>query len=195
MATLNYYNTHAQSFFDRTINADMVDAYGKFLPLLPVKASILDAGCGSGRDALYFKKYGHNVTAFDASEGMVKLSSQLLEMQTLHLSFQDMNFSGEFDGIWANASLLHVPYEETHVVFSKINHALKKDGVFYASYKYGEAEMLSEDRDFFNMTEETILPYISGLFSVIEVCQTDDTRSTVKPSPANKWLHFLGRKI
>lgn len=66
--------------------------------MLPKNAHILDAGCGSGRDAKYFQSQGHNVTAFDASEEMIKLSTKETNQQTLHLHFQDLDFKQEFDG-------------------------------------------------------------------------------------------------
>ena len=97
--TTNYYDQNAESFAKRTIERDVSDAYKKFLNLLPSKSRILDAGCGSGRDAKYFKQLGHDVVAFDASIEMVKLSSLEVDHPTLHLNFQDMAFKEEFDGV------------------------------------------------------------------------------------------------
>ena len=61
MNSINYYNQNAQAFFTRTVNADVNDGYSKFLPHLPQKGRILDAGCGSGRDSLYFKNVGFDI--------------------------------------------------------------------------------------------------------------------------------------
>jgi SAM-dependent methyltransferase len=194
MNTIAYYNANAQSFYERTINTDLSHFHTKFLDFLPEKAHILDAGCGSGRDTKYFQSQEHTVTAFDASEEMVRISTKETNQQTKLLKFQSLNFKEEFDGVWANASLLHIPYEEIQDVYGRIYNALKPGGIFYGSYKYGEGHMSVKGREFYNMNEETVLPYLEDLFEVIEICQTEDTRSQVAPSPDNAWLNFIVRK-
>ncbi|MCE2717042.1 MAG: class I SAM-dependent methyltransferase [Pseudomonadota bacterium] len=136
MSTLSYYNAKALDFYDRTINTDMSHVYKKFLQHLPKGAHILDAGCGSGRDSKYFLSKGYEITAFDGSQEMVLLAEKELGKSVLHMLFQDLNFEEKFDGVWACASLLHIPYEETKDVYKRIHNALKPNGVFYASYKH-----------------------------------------------------------
>ncbi len=194
MDTIDYYNKNAQAFYDRTIYTNLTETYDKFLSLLPEKAFILDAGCGVGRDTKYFLGRGHHVTAFDASPEMVRYASQETGQEIVLSRYQDISFQEQFDGVWAQASLLHVPYEETRIVYEKIYHALKPGGVFYASYKYGDAYMPTVDRDFYNMTESTILQYFTGLFDPIEIGKTADTRSKVAMSPDKAWLNFIVRK-
>jgi len=58
---MNYYDTHAQQYFDKTAHADMKELYDMVLPDLPKSARILDLGCGSGRDAAFFKAQGYDV--------------------------------------------------------------------------------------------------------------------------------------
>lgn len=194
MKSIKYYQDNAKSFYDRTIGADMSHIYKKFFAVLPPKAKILDAGCGSGRDSKYFLSLGYEVVAFDGSEEMVKLSTREIGKQTLHLRFEDMNFDCEFDAVWASLSLLHVPYDQMRDVLIKIRCALKFGGIFYASYKYGDYAMKSQERDFYNMTEKTILPYIKGLFEVIEIWESPDTISTIAPSSSKTLLNVLCRK-
>ena len=130
--TIAYYNNHAQAFYDRTIHADLANNYQLFLKYLPEKAHILDAGCGVGRDAKYFLNHGYTVTAFDASEEMVRLATQETKLPVLLSTFEAMDFQEVFDGVWAEASLLHIPYHETRNVYQKIYQALKPGGVFHA---------------------------------------------------------------
>lgn len=193
-STIDYYNQNAQAFYDRTINASLENMYPKFLAYVPKNGLILDAGCGSGRDTKYFLSKGYNVTAFDASEEMVKLSTQTTGQMTHHLRFEDLTYNQAFNAIWANASLLHISYNQTPTIFKSIYKALKPDGVFYASYKYGENKMTVEGREFFNMTETTILPYLQDLFEIIEIWKSDDTRSRVAPSADKSWLNILVKK-
>ena len=96
-----------------------------FLKLLPKNGKILDAGCGSGRDSLFFKQQGYDVVSFDISKELVDLASRLIGQKVLHMSFGDLDFENEFHGIWASASLLHIPQEEMDDVLEKLSRALK----------------------------------------------------------------------
>lgn len=189
------YKNNSESFYRRTINLDWSENYNKFLSYLPPKAHILDAGCGVGRDAKYFRSKEMYVTAFDASEKMVELASIEAKMDVKYCRFQDLDFDQMFDGIWAQASLLHIPYSETRSVYEKMHRSLKPSGIFYGSYKYGNDHMPTPERDFYNMNEENIAPYFNGLFDVIEIWQEQDTRSQVNPSKEGKWLCFIVRKL
>ncbi len=77
----------------------MGSLYEPFLTLLPADAHIMDAGCGSGRDALAFLGKGYEVTAIDASEAMVKLASRHIGHRVLKLSLDRIEFENCFDGV------------------------------------------------------------------------------------------------
>ena len=102
--TVEYYNRNADAFFDSTIHADMSEQIRAFLEFLPAGGTILDAGCGSGRDSLVFMKHGFHVEAFDASEEMCKRAAKVLGKKVLQCRVEDMAFQEQFDGIWACAS-------------------------------------------------------------------------------------------
>jgi len=72
--TINYYNQNAESFIAQ--NADMHPTQERFLRLLDANTSILDFGCGSGRDAKYFLEKGYQVTAIDGSAELCRLASE-----------------------------------------------------------------------------------------------------------------------
>ena len=162
---------------------------------LPAGAHILDAGCGVGRDSKYFLNKGYVVSAFDASQEMVNFAIRETGLDVLQLRFQDMTFKDEFDGIWASASLLHVSYADTKDVYQKIHRALKPGGIFYASYKYGQDCVHARGRDFWNMDELTILPYLDGLFDVIDLLKSEDVRSNIPARDGSSWLNFIVRKL
>nr|QQZ48807.1 class I SAM-dependent methyltransferase [Phenylobacterium glaciei] len=69
---------------------------------------MLDAGCGSGRDALAFRGLGFQVTAFDGSSRMVEMAQAHTGLKVLHMDFSQVAWVAAFDGIWSCASLLHV---------------------------------------------------------------------------------------
>jgi SAM-dependent methyltransferase len=133
-----YYDRNADAFVAGTIAADMAAFYGPFLARVPDGGAILDAGCGSGRDSRRFKDRGYAVTAFDASEAMVRRSAALLGQPVLHLRLQDLAFADAFDGVWACASLLHVPRAEMGDVLGRLALVLLGAGLLVAGYLEGQ---------------------------------------------------------
>ena len=189
---MNYYDKNAKEFFDGTVDADMSSHHEKFLKLIPEKGHILDAGCGSGRDTKKFKELGYDVTAFDGSEEMCKLASKFSGVNVNHMQFQEIDFANEFDGIWASASLLHVPSDELDLVLRNLKNSLKEDGVFYASFKYGDFEGERNGRYFNDMTESSAVElFEKNDFEIIETWITSDSR---KGRENEKWTNILVKK-
>lgn len=190
---MKYYDENAQEFFDNTVNADMTPHYKKFLEAIPQGCHILDAGCGSGRDTLNFLKLGYEVTPLDASEQMCKLAGKHTKQDILCIKFQDIDFTDCFDAIWASASLLHVTTDELDLVLSKLNKSLKKDGVLYASFKYGDFEGLRNGRYFTDLTEKTAQElFIKNKFEILNTWITEDVR---KERKEEKWVNILVKKV
>jgi SAM-dependent methyltransferase len=88
--------------------------YIAFLREIPEGGAILDAGCGSGRDSLAFLRRGYRVVLIDASREMVAAATKHTGQQALFLRFDEIDFTDEFDGIWAYGSLLHVTWRDLH---------------------------------------------------------------------------------
>lgn len=154
---MQYYNENAVEYAEKTLPISMTEQYEKFLRTLPQNGFILDAGCGSGRDALYFLKNGYKVDAFDGSDEMARLAGQLTGLNVKCLRFQEYAPRPIYDGIWANASLLHVPHEELHDVLTAFRQSLKPCGTLYCSFKYGKKDSVdSHGRCFTNKTCETL---------------------------------------
>ena len=103
--TIAFYD---EQYAESTVHLNMQKFYDRFEKYLPEGASVLDAGCGSGRDSKHFMERGYTVTAFDASETMCECASKLTGQEVRKLTFQEMDYHDCFDGIWACASLLHV---------------------------------------------------------------------------------------
>jgi len=189
----NYYEQHANSFFDETVKVDMTPLYGCFLPLLPDGAAILDAGCGSGRDALGFAKLGHRVIAFDASPSLVSLAERHIGQPVQCMRFQDVNWHNQFDGIWACASLLHVPAAELPGVMQRLRNALKPRGILYASFKYGKGEREHRGRRFTDLDEPGLAALLKHVTSLEEV-ETWITSDLRPGRESERWLNTLLRR-
>ncbi len=191
--TLAFYEGNAKQYYDGTANTNMTVLYTPFLTYMPTYASILDAGCGSGRDTLYFTSRGYQVTAFDYSPALVKLATKLTGQEVLNLSFQDLAFEDQFNGIWACSSLVHVPLGEMHDALFNLSRAMKVDGVLYASFMYGKGEHDRDGRFFVDLDEDGCSELIKQHpeLAVIRCWKTTDLR----PGRENeKWLNLLARK-
>ncbi|TCM62812.1 methyltransferase family protein [Acinetobacter calcoaceticus] len=151
--TLKYYNNNADLFYENTAHVDMGSLYAAFLGYLPQHAKILDLGCGSGRDTLYFKNQGHHVAAIDYAEELVARARALSGVDVAVASFYDLNETESYDGIWACASLLHCDRDRLTDVLGRILTALKPNGVCYMSFKYGQQDREIEGRHFTDLNE------------------------------------------
>ena len=187
-----YYKINAQAFYDSTIEVNMQTLYSHFLPLIPSGGAILDAGCGAGRDIKNFIDLGFDVEAFDASEELAALASQLIGKEVKVDLFQTYKTNKQFDAIWACASLLHVPLLELPEVFQCLSSILKINGLFYCSFKYGEEEIERNGRRFTNLNEISFAQLIKGLsLDVEKQWITGDLR---KGRESEKWLNVIVRK-
>jgi len=188
--TLKFCNHNAQTFFNNTFNLDLSKFYQPFLAILPVNAHILDAGCGSGRDSRYFLEQGYKVTAFDGSEAMVDLASVHIGQPVLHLFFQDVNFKEIFDGIWASASLLHVPETEIDEVITRLSNALKPGGAFYLSFKYGDKQVVRDGR-LFNYYNEALFTKLVDAHPELTLAEQWRNADTRAERAGEYWLNSI----
>lgn len=189
---LQYYQANAQDFYDATVDINMQALHQKFLPLVSSGGLILDAGCGAGRDSKAFLNAGFNVQAFDASEKLARLASTHIKQSVQHATFDTFQADRHYDGIWACASLLHVPMLELKGVLEKLISMLSDNGVFYCSFKLGNEEVTRNGRVFTNLNEESFGYYIHGLPVVIsEQWITGDLRDGRE---GEQWLNVILRK-
>jgi len=188
-STIEYYNQNADEYAERTIDLNLEHLYRPFLDELPLNGFILDAGCGPGRDSKIFIDRGYKVTAFDASEEMVKLAKKNSSTEVLNLKFSELDFHEKFDGIWACASLLHLSYKDLLIALEKLSKALKPSGILYCSFKYGEGECQIEDRLFTYMNEETFSRIMEKTpLKIHKIWITEDLRPERK---TDKWLNAV----
>lgn len=193
MSSIPYYNTNSKNFIEATFTADMFLFYDEFTQLLPKNASILDIGCGSGRDSLWFINHGYKVMAHDGAEEMVKHCQLLIGASVIHATFEEFWTESKFDGLWACASLLHVPREELVSLVNKYATFLKDKGVFFMSFKLREVDHEKDGRIFTNFTEKSIEKLIEqckGL-TIVKVIKSVDVREGREDE---EWLSVIVTK-
>jgi SAM-dependent methyltransferase len=191
--TIRYYDEHAEEFCAQSVGLDLSSIYPHFLEHIPAGGHILDAGCGSGRDSLYFKRYGYLVTAFDASEALVQYSSELLGQEVLHLTFDQVTFMDEFDGVWACASLLHIPPSKAAETFTRLANALKSGGVLFAALKHGSGQREMRGR-MFTFYDEDSLKELIDRTELLEVMRIWGNEYVRGDGEREKWINLLAKK-
>ena len=111
---------------------------------------ILELGTGSGRDARAMLDAGFSVDATDGSAGLAAIAEEVLGQPVRTMLFHELTAVGEYDGVFASASLLHVPRAELGDIIGRVRRALKDGGVAWASFKSGTAEGVDGLGRFYN---------------------------------------------
>ena len=188
--TLNYYNQNAAQFSDSTQSLDFASVQDIFLSFLQPQAHILDFGCGPGRDTKYFLSHGCSTDAIDGSEEFCRIASEYAGIPVKQMLFQEMNASEEYDGIWACSSILHSTYDDLKDILKKLARALKKEGILYASFKYGDFEGMRNGRYFIDMTEDKLqrILHETDVFQIKEKWISSDVR---QGRDDEKWMNML----
>ncbi|HEX5647423.1 MAG TPA: class I SAM-dependent methyltransferase [Nitrospira sp.] len=114
--------------------------------VLPQPARVLDLGCGAGQDARYLTKLGHQVIGLDRTMPLLRFARRrsasvpfvLADMRTLPVR------SGSLDGVWAAASLIHVPKSVARQVLRKLRDCVQPDGLLAATVTYGLRSRVKE---------------------------------------------------
>ena len=192
--TLAYYDQNSDTFVSGTLAADMQDARSRFAACLSSGALVLDFGCGSGRDTKAFLDAGFRVDAVDGSEELCAAASAYTGIAVKRMLFHELDAHDRYDGIWACASILHLPRAELAEVIIRLETALKHDGVLYASFKHGDYEGMWNGRYVTNFTEESLKTFWSSVTSMqlSDVWVTRDVRPDRKEE---KWINLLAWRV
>lgn len=193
--TLSFYETNAAQYVANTLTLDLGAEQQQFLASLPANAigstRLLDAGCGSGRDARAFSARGFQVTAFDGCAALALQARAFTGLPVRHLRFDEMDYAAQFEGVWACASLLHLPPAELGDAMSRIHRALTANGAFYACFKVGEGERIDSTGRYFNdFTPARLTGYLTECgFDVEAVTSVDN-----KLDAGMQWVNAFSRK-
>lgn len=154
--TLAFYDRDAEAYAGRRLPR-VSQRLSDFLAALPAGAHLLDLGCGGGQDSEVMLARGFEVTPLDGSAGLARIAQERLGRPVRVQLFENLEDEEAFDGIWANASLLHVPAPGLPLALARVRRALKPGGLFHASYKAGEGEGRDMLGRYFNFPSEAEL--------------------------------------
>jgi len=139
--TIGHYDERADAFWEGTRGHDVSQNRDALLRHLTGEAPlrILDFGCGPGRDLLAFRSLGHAPVGLDGAERFCEMAREVSGCEVLHQDMLALALPEEaFDGVFANASLFHVPTQELPRVLVELWHALVPEGVLFASNPRGD---------------------------------------------------------
>ncbi len=139
--TLKHYENRADDFWEGTRGHDVtqnIDALLQSVEGEPPYA-ILDFGCGPGRDLKAFAERGHRAVGLEGAARFAEMARQYSDSEVWHQDFLKLDLPPEtFDGVFANASLFHVPTQELPRVLMQLRATLKTRGVLFASNPRGD---------------------------------------------------------
>ena len=188
--TLSWYRDNAIQYAEETRNSLVLDALWECLSRMKEGGTILDYGSGSGRDSAYFINKGFSVDSLDGSAEMKAQAERLFGIKVKLASFLSLEEKDKYDGIWAQASILHLEEYDLRVALTLIERALKRDGVFYSSFRKGEGDGYEKGRWYTNMTERRFLSFLPASLYVEKIWESQD----VRPGVSRTWLSIICRK-
>ncbi len=193
--TLRHYNDGARSFWEETRDHDVSQNISALLRHLPESGpyTILDLGCGPGRDLVTFRDLGHETFGLDGAEHFVRLAQEHSSCEVFHQNFLNLDLPDQrFDGIFANAVLFHVPSQELPRVLGQLWHSLKPGGALFSSNPHGSNdEGWSGDRYCCFLD----LPTYKRFMTQAQFVELEHYyRPTGKPRHLQPWLASVWRK-
>jgi ubiquinone/menaquinone biosynthesis C-methylase UbiE len=198
--TINSYDQTVDEYIKNVDDLHPVKESKKFLSYLGKNKSILDIGCGPGRDAKIFANKGFEAVGIDLSKKMIEAAISRVKnakfkiMDIRKLEFEDNNF----DGAWASASFLHIPKKDILKGLQEVHRVLKDKGIFYISVKQGKGEILKPDERYndtqkfwsFFQKDEIENELVKAGFEIIESYVEEQNSSYA----TNPWIQIFCRK-
>ncbi|RXT52876.1 SAM-dependent methyltransferase [Bosea sp. Tri-44] len=191
--TLGFYAAEAQIYAGRARELGQARLQ-RFAGLVPAGGKVLELGCGGGQDSEALLGLGLDVSPTDGSPELAAQAEMRLGRPVSVLLFEDLTADAAFDGIWANACLLHVPRPALPGILARVHRALRPGGVFYASYKAGEAEGRDRFGRFYNYPDADWLRTAYGIGRWRSLDIAEETGGGYDREPT-RWLHVTAIKL
>lgn len=203
--TIALYNSIADEYAKQATDHGPVMQRKLFASLLVKGGTILDLGCGSGRDSAYFVTQGFQVTGVDLSEKLLAIAKKnvrnalLVKEDIRHLSFAP----NSFDGIWSCASIVHINHSEQQELFRSMYTILKPGGLLYIHAKKGEGEQYIEEpsmpgkKRFYAFFTASLLEHYckKAGFSDVEIIDVGVTKAYANGKHSKEWIDCFAKKL
>jgi 2-polyprenyl-3-methyl-5-hydroxy-6-metoxy-1,4-benzoquinol methylase len=198
--TIKSYDDTASEYHRVVTSFELLPEIKTFANRVNKGGKILDLGCGPGHHSKYFSSLDFNVIGIDLSSEMIEIAKKESDngnfqvMDILNLNFEKKSF----DGIWASASLLHVPKYKIKSLLRKLKKILVNDGILYISLKEGlGSEMINDvryggvNKFYVYYQPEEIENLLNSIgFKIIEIYLKEKRTSY----DTNSWIHIFCKK-
>lgn len=203
----DYYQTYYREYHEKTFPIDPSFYLEPFARRLAPRCRILDIGCGSGRDLLWLKDKGFQVTGFERSPGLAGIARKKTECSVIEGDFESYDFSGlSADAILASGSLVHLPHHRLSQVIQNFLKAIKNtqgsgkqppdsdqpQTHLYISLKEGTGKWTDKKGRVFYLWQAEELSVLFGKlgFSVLDFSRTESAMGT-----GEIWLGYVLKKM
>lgn len=192
--TLQYYSAEAPVY--AAGGKDGVSRFlHRFLDLLAPGSRILELGCGGGRDSGAMLRRGFVVEPTDGVPAIAKKAEDRLGVPVRVMRFDQLDAVDEYDAVWANASLLHVPVTGLPEVLSRVHRALKPGGLHFANYKAGTQEGRDRFGRLFNYLSSEQLHAFYGASGSWEILEGEEYAGGGYEGGMGGWVAMTLRKL
>ena len=192
--TLSHYDEGAESFWEGTRDHDVSQNIRALLSQLGAGPHrILDFGCGPGRDLRAFRELGHEPVGLDGSTRFVEMARAHSGCEVLHQDFLALDLrEAHFDGVFANASLFHIPAQELPRVLGELRDALRPAGVLFSSNPHGQNQEGWQGRRYGSYLDLETWRSVVTAAGFVEL--EHYYRPTGRPRSQQPWLAMLCRR-
>ncbi len=189
---MDYYQSNPQTYHQRTFYIDPSPFLEPITRYLEPPAKILDVGCGSGRDLLWFQERGYEVIGLERSPGLVELARVNVGCKVIQADYNEFDFTGiDAKGLLLIGALVHE--EKSRFAFSLQNilRALRKKGYLLLSLKKGEGKSKRDDGRVFQLWQEKELVLI---FDDLDLKILEENQSSSEIGTGEVWISFVLQK-
>jgi SAM-dependent methyltransferase len=189
----NFYEDNHRQYFDSTFGVDPTVFLAPLARLLEPEATILDIGCGSGRDLLWFARHGFRPTGFERSPSLAALARQHAGCPVIEGDFASYDFSGlQFSALIFVGSLVHLLRETFPAILISTCRALVPGGLLLITVKEGSGTSLAADGRVFTLWSRAD---IEKVFTANHLKILDFSRQISRVRPSDVWLGYVLRFV
>lgn len=153
--TRHFYQSRSQEYADATVGRALKRELHDFMGRLPSDGAVLDLGCGAGHDLASFRQHGRPAFGLDYAAQIATIAHATSQAPVVVADMRAIPFANaSFDGVWASASLLHLPRSDLAAALREINRILRSDGLLFASVKTGTGDVYDADGRLYTFYDE-----------------------------------------
>ena len=195
-STKHFYDQNAGSYSAATLSLPM-EALTLFAEHLPSGASVVDLGCGAGRDLRAFSRLGFHASGLDASAPLARLAQAYSKCPVVVGDLRALPYaSRSFDGAWAAASLLHLRRDDIQTALAETRRILRPGGYLFSSVKCGVGEGLDSKGRWFTYFQpaEWVAQLVHAGLHVVESSDSLQSAGTLERAHSVDWFTCIARR-